>query len=394
MADSSRHSLSAVAEATYGATPANPNLKRFRHTGTTLALTKSANTSAELRPDRQIADFRHGTKQVGGDISFELSFDSFHDYLEAVLCGTWTPKALLEDDTVSVIAIDSSFNDSGNGFVLAGFEVGDIIEVSDFTDPANNGTFKVATVAAGKITVTDVADAAVVLVDEAAGDEVSLESTSTILKAGVERRSFSVLRHFTDIESAGKPFHLYTGVILNNLSLSLTPDAMVTGSFGTVGQRLALSTTAPDGTTYTEAPTTRVFDAFTGSLLEGGSPLALITEISLTLENGVAPRFVAFSDETILPQIGQSNLTGSVSLYFEDAAMYEKFINETGSSIVFTLTDLEGNSYKFTLPRISYTGGQPDVSGAGSITLTMPLQAIYDAATDTNVSIVRIPALA
>jgi hypothetical protein len=391
MADSARHTLHAILEDEYGVTPATPGFTRVRHTGTTLALTKSANTSAELDPNRQIRDFRHGTKQVGGDISFELSFDSFHDYLEAVLCGTWLPKALVEDDTVSVDAAGSTFTDSGNGFILGGFEQGDIIVTSGFTEPANNGTFLVATVAAGAITVTDLDGDPVVLTNESAGAEVSLESTTSVLKAGVERRSFSMLRHFTDIEASGKPFHLYQGVILNNLSLTVTPDAIVTGSFGTVGQRLTLNETAPQDATFSEPPNTRVFDSFTGSLLEDGQPIAVITEIGLTLENGVAPRFVAFSDETILPQIGRSNLTGSVSLYFEDAVMYEKFINEQLSSLEFTLTDKDGNSYRFSLPRISYTGGQPDVSGEGSITLTMPLQAIYDATTDTNITVTRIP---
>lgn len=304
MSDASRHTISAAVETTYGTTPATPQFSKIRHTGTTLGLTKSANTSAELRADRQIADFRHGTKQVGGDISFELSYSSFDALLEAVLCGTWT---------------------------------------------------------------------------------------TNVLKAGIVRRSFSVLREFGDIAPAGKPFHLYTGVVFNNFQLTITPDAIITGSFNTIGQGLALSTTAPVGTTYVEPPATEVFDSFNGSLLENGVEIAIVTELNMTLENGVAPRFVTFSDETILPQIGKSNLTGSISLYFEDATMYEKFIQGSPSSLVFTLIDTVGNSYEFSIPNIVYNGGQPDVS-EGAITLTMPFQAVYDATDATNITITRIPA--
>ena len=33
-----------------------------------------------------------------------------------------------------------------------------------------------------------------------------------------------------------------------------------------------------------------------------------------------------------------------------------------------------------TLPNIKYTGGQPDVSGEGTITLSMPFKALCDCA--------------
>ena len=73
-ANGSRHSMALVAETVAGTTPATPDFTPIRQTGTTLALTKEALQSNELRADRQIADMRHGNKQVGGDISTELSF--------------------------------------------------------------------------------------------------------------------------------------------------------------------------------------------------------------------------------------------------------------------------------------------------------------------------------
>lgn len=309
MANGSRHSMRYVAETVYGQTPATPAFKMIRHTGTTLGLSKESLQSEELRDDRQIADFRHGAYQVGGDVNIELSYGSFDELLEAVLLGTWE--------------VDSP----------------------------------------------------------AAGTDR--------LKAGVTRRSFTVERFFGDILTADKPYHRFTGVELNTLSLAINANAMITGSFGVLGQNMVTATTAITGATYAPATTTSPLDSFTGTLNEAGTPIAVITEISLSLENALEARFVVGSKQSIRPSIGRSNVTGQVTAYFENSALLDKFINETESSIVFELPDGAGNKYTFTLPRIKYTGGQPDVDGEGPITLAMPFQALLDSTTGTNLMIDR-----
>lgn len=392
MSDASRHALYYVKEASYAVTPASPNLKRLRHTSTTLGTTKSTNVSEELSPDRQIKDFRHGTKQVGGDVGFELSYGTFDELLEAILLGTWTAKVTILDDTVSVDDSDDSFVDSGATFITSGFAIGDIFAASGFTLPANNGLFKVSAVVAGRLTVTKVDGTPALLANEADGSIVELSTPLEVLKAGIERRSFTMVRHFSDISTGDKPFHSFLGVEFNTFSISIQPGAIITGTFGILGREPLLATTAPSGSSLGQPTVTKVFDSFTGSLKEAGTTIGIITEISLSLENGLEPRFVVFSDLTLEPSIGRSNCTGQITAYFENATMLEKFLAETVSSLEFTLIDEEGNLLRFTLPHIKYTGGQPDVSNQGSITLAMPFQAIYDAAAATQIKVERIPA--
>lgn len=209
------------------------------------------------------------------------------------------------------------------------------------------------------------------------------------LKAGVVRRSITVERFFGDILSVDKPYHRFTGVELNTLSLAINANAMITGSFGVLGQNMTTGTAIIAGATYAAPTTTSPLDSFTGTLQEAGVPIAVITEISLSLENALEARFVVGSKQTIRPSIGRSNVTGQVTAYFENSALLDKFINETESSIVFELPDGAGNKYTFTLPRIKYTGGQPDVDGEGPITLAMPFQALLDPTTGTNLMIDR-----
>lgn len=214
--------------------------------------------------------------------------------------------------------------------------------------------------------------------------------TTNVLKAGTTRRWFSMLRKFGDA-GFDKPYLLFTGVEVASAEFKITPDKIATASFDTVAKTMTVSATAPTGATF---PATAVaaspMDAFTGTIKEGGSVIGVVSDLSFKLDNGVDRRFVIGSKDTILPQIGRSNVTGSMTAYFESAAMLEKFLNETQSSLEFTLT-AGAKTLTFLLPAIKYTGGKPDVSGEGSITLQMPFQAVYDATEATNIKITRVP---
>ena len=86
--------------------------------------------------------------------------------------------------TISAAAADNSLNDSANGFVTAGFSAGDRVKVEGFATGANNPfVATVATVGAGKLTLTLPEDGA--LVDEAAGPNVKVTKwTSARVSAG------------------------------------------------------------------------------------------------------------------------------------------------------------------------------------------------------------------
>lgn len=389
MANGSRHSMRYVAESTYGQTPATPAFKPIRHTGTTLGLSKESLQSEEIRSDRQIADFRHGAYQVGGDINFELSFGSFDDLLEAVLLGTWTPTAAADPDDELSSTVDGVERVDGS-FIDDGFVAGMLVDVAGFTDPGNNGRFSVADVTATELELTPL-DGQTRTVEAAAAGPTVVSRRAT-LRAGTLRRSFSVERYFGDVLTADKPYHRFTGVELNTMALAISANAMITGSFSALGQNMTTSQTALAGATYAPPTTTSPLDSFTGTLNEAGTPIAVITEIQLSLENGLEARFVVGSKQSILPSIGRSNCSGTITAYFENSLLLDKFINETESNIVFELPDGAGNKYIFTLPRIKYNGGQPDVEGEGPITLSMPFQALLDSVTQTNIQIERVPA--
>lgn len=388
MANGSRHSMRYIAESTYGTTPATPAFKPIRHTSTTLGLSKESLQSEEIRDDRQIADFRHGAYQVGGDMNIELSFASFDDLLEAVLLGTWT--ATKTTGAQSFSATVGTVVRSAGSFLTDGFAVNDVVINSGFTNAGNNGRFRISALTATVMTLTALEGQTMVVEAAAAGRQVN--SLRAILKAGTVRRSFTVERFFGDILTIDKPYHRFTGVEFNTLALAISANAMITGTLGVLGQNMTTDTAIVAGATYAAPTTTSPLDSFTGTLNEAGTPIAVITEIQLNVENGLEARFVVGSKASIRPSIGRSNCSGQITAYFENSLLLDKFINETESNIVFELPDGAGNKYIFTLPRIKYNGGQPDVEGEGTITLSLPFQALLNAATSTNIQIERVPA--
>ncbi|MCG8608958.1 MAG: phage tail tube protein [Pseudomonadales bacterium] len=382
------HSTTYVFESTRGTTPATPTLKPLRLTGNTLKLNRAQLQSNEQRADRQVASFRLGNNDVNGDLQFELTYATFDDWIEAVLGGTWAVKATETEITFSAANSDSSFNDSANGFVTAGFEAGDIITVSGFTEGANNDTFKIATVAAGKITVTDTSGSAVSLTDEAAGDSVTIATTADVVKAGLTRRYATVERKFND---ATVKYKRYTGVEPNTMNLQIAPNAMVTGSIGCLGAGSTTDTSVIAGSTYPAANTNEPIDAFTGTIEEGGSEIAIVTDINVAMTNNRQNQFVVGSRNSIDPDQGKFIVTGTMTVHFDDLTLYNKYINETSSDLVLKLIDLDLNEIRIKLPNITYTNAPVDATDNNAITVPLGFFAKYDATTGTNITIERHP---
>tara|TARA_R100000541_G_scaffold3287_1_gene10572 strand:+ start:17 stop:928 length:912 start_codon:yes stop_codon:yes gene_type:complete len=210
---------------------------------------------------------------------------------------------------------------------------------------------------------------------------------TNVLKAGTTRRSYTVERHHQDI---GK-FLRSTGCQFNYMSLSVAPNSMVTGSFGIIGSGFTTSGSALGSATYSAETTTAPFDSFSGSILEGGNAIAVITALELNIDNGMEALYVVGSADTLLPSIGKSSITGSVTAYFENTTLIDKFMNETTSSIQFTLTDAVGNDYIVLLPKVKYNSGNPEVSGPGAITVTLDFIALYNASDASQIKVTRVP---
>lgn len=341
--------------------------------------------SDEMLPGRHTAESRSGASSVSGDLEGELTFGTFDALIEAAFHGTWTSKTLA-DVTLSAAALDSSFSDSGNGFVDAGFVVGDVITVTGFSTAANNGRFKIATVAAGTITVTAENGAAVTLADELAGESVTIE-TDAALKTGSTRRKFAILKHNEDI---GR-WLIYRGCEVNTVALDCPLQGKIGVTLSIIGTKEEPYTFNPATETLGQPTTTVMMTTFEGDLFEGGTGLNHATALNLSLENGMEAIYRLFSRDAYDIKLGRISVSGSLSAYIEDNRLKDKYLGETKTALALTLTDGE-NAYKISMSRAKLTTANEDGTGDDAKTQSYDFRAFNDQAVGSEITITRIAA--
>jgi hypothetical protein len=210
--------------------------------------------------------------------------------------------------------------------------------------------------------------------------------SSDILNTGTTVKSYSIQDAALDITQ----FRTFEGVMVNTMAMTLAPDAMTMATFGLIGQDMAQSATAPAGGTYTAYSTNEPFDSFSGTISEGGSTIAIVNSLDFTLNNNLSTTAVLGANVTPQMQFGMSTLEGTMTVYYQDKALIDKFLGETESSLSIVMDDrVAGKNYTFLMPRIKINGAAVPVANPESRLLTIPFVALKDSSTGTQLRITR-----
>ena len=211
--------------------------------------------------------------------------------------------------------------------------------------------------------------------------------STNVLKVGVAPKFFSIEDYAADIDQA----RLFTGMTVSTMGISLAPNQMVTTTFGMVGKDMTISGTQK---TQTASSGAVPFDAYSGNIAIGNvaasSAVAIVTGLDFTLTNSFAPTFVIGDDSAPSLEYGRAEIEGTLTAYFEDAALLNRFLNETESELEVSVNDPTGtNAYTFLFPRIKINSADVGVDGPTSRIINMSFVALYDATEGTNMSITR-----
>jgi len=174
-------------------------------------------------------------------------------------------------------------------------------------------------------------------------------------ETAIPQRFFSIETAFQDVNQ----FMEQDGMVPGTFSLEVATGAIVTGTIGFEGRETSLvqSTVLGDAANYTilDSQPGEVVNATTdvGDLVKDGAPLlACIQSISLNGEAGLRMQNCVGSKFPRGIGTGRFNLTGSMTVYFENEELFTDFIDHETVSLEFSITDSEGMAYFFTIPAL------------------------------------------
>jgi len=210
---------------------------------------------------------------------------------------------------------------------------------------------------------------------------------TNVLKVGTTPKFFSIEDYAADIDQA----RVFTGMSVSTMGVSLAPNQMVTTTFGMVGKDMTISGTEK---TQDAASGAAPFDSYSGDIgignVGGASSVAIVTGLDFTLTNSFAPTFVIGDDSAPSLEYGRAEVEGTLTAYFEDASLINRFLNETETEVEVSVDDPTGaNAYTFLFPKVKVNSADVGVDGPNSRIINMSFVALYDATEGTNLKITR-----
>ncbi len=369
--------LSYIPETAWGTTPDTPVFKTLEFESESMTLNRNSLMDQSINTTRNRRFHDYGVKGAVGDISGNLIYAQWDEFISSALFNDWNAiQAAVTITNATTLTFGSD--------VSATYPVGTIVALSDGASGIVDGdlhTVSAITAVNPSVATVDTMGAASGTVDVAA-----------FVKNGVTEQSVTVERM---IEGYSDPdlYFRYTGCVVNNMSLTVSPDDLIKASFGLVGKTEdTIANTIISGATYADVSDlgSSPMVGLNGWMTEGGidgyaSPNNYITGFTLNIDNGITQANSVGNEAAIdlIPGI-HCVVTGTISLYIDGTqgeAEYNKFVNGTESQIALMVTDPnsganEDDTYMVVLPAVKYTGASAPIASSGAIVNNMPFEAI------------------
>jgi len=282
--------------------------------------------------------------------------------------------------------------EAGDEFVItnnfSGLVANQWIRVSGFPtlSAMNNGWFKITSVTSLKVVVSHGT-----LITTVAGEPIVIQMGAQILN-GVTLASWNIEREYKDLTNV---FALFTGMCLGEMSLDIPADGRITGSFTLIGSKEETKT-ASQGTGHIKATTTTIMTGanHVDDIFENKQE-AKILSLSMSINNNLRTRLQVGHLGAVSVGSGSILITGSLELYLPDAALFDKYLDQTPSSLSIGVTDGAGNGYIIEIPTMRITDGTRPAGGLNTdVVGTFEWQAYMNPIEEISIRITRFPVIA
>ena len=383
-AESNRVDIRISEETAWAEVPSSPTMAVLPYTSEGLIYDKRTVKSNIVRADRLTDDIVEVGAGSNGDLNIEYKFGDFEKLIEGALGSKFVTNTATY--TGSGGAGDLSFAVSGGGVqVITGpastwnnFDVGAYVRVSGATQSANNGVFRITAITSTDLTVTN-----------AAGVSEN-NSTATVsqkmARTGVNKYSYLIEKSFGDITQ----FLSFRGLRVATWAMNVEAEQIVTGSFGFMGEGVyAAGSTISGAITPASSNSIASATANVGRLEEGGATLTTAIKAVRFNLNANPRQLTAVANKfPIGINLGSFEITGSVEAYFEDLALYNKFVNHSDSSLVLEIDSPEDDRTIITITNLKFTNGNPVGAGLNQdVMVTMDFTAKNDAVSQSMMQV-------
>ena len=344
-----------------------------RSTGNSISGTTETIESNELRKGRTKSAPRRGNSSAEGTHDLELSPTTFDDLLEAALRNNWKRWS---SDTDSAINLDhTAFN---NGFFMTRCVDP---EEKEYNHDKNFGSRRLLDIGT----------------PETVGGMLKVPAGCVVheLTCGTKDIKYSLLKKFGGVDGEDL-YQEFKHIAVNTLSLSVQIGAIVTGSFGMMGNNNPKIMTEDVARAYFGGEDTDKFedgvttgnsfienlpvkstdtDQFTsreGDLWINGKNITFATNLTLELNNGLEKKYAIFVKNAISTQPLSLDITGELTTYLvagESDELYNSGIDDETNEIMFQFQNKEVDPDFIYLFQIFQTKiGDQNLSSSGADT--------------------------
>ena len=350
--------------------PGTGSASYLRRVSSTINLARSSYQSQEIRTDRQVIDFRLGTKSVGGEISGELSPSAYFTLIEAAHRDTSVAQIDLDQSdftSVAASASGSTFTFTSGDPVTLGLRVGDPLRFTGLSEALNNSTNYIVTGFSGT--------ANRVMAVYPPPTDMGADSTFDLSRPGksteVPSTSFVSRKFAFEITNTDRDIsRLYTECRVARYSIQVPASGLVTTSIGIQGRDMM--TLSGGSSPYFVSPTAPGTDGLTaavnGVILLDGASVGIITGITINYDMAAETAAVVGQDFAAEIFLGRSIVTGQLTAYLSDSTLLDSFEAETLISImldVTTTTDADSPLITIIIPSIKLSSVDVPTQGEG-----------------------------
>lgn len=375
LASANRVQLGYSPEDTFGTVKATGNYFNLRMTGESLNFDLTKENDKEITSDGQMSSVSTTGAQAAGDVKVHMQYAEYDRFFASVMRSAWVAfgtngvgaafSGTFTTGTMGTVAgtITAGAATSGSS-IFTSLQRGQWFKLNAPTNGSDGAIVRVSTTVAPTSTVItlDVNTPLPAAATTLAGCSIA----ASRLTNGVTLTPFSIERQVTDTTPA--QYMVFRGMYPSKFSTSFASGSLTEGTFTFLGKDMRRrDTTSWLAGTAVASQAYDIQNAVTGvgNIWENGAPLAStsIKSLSLDIDSGLRAQTAIGTLGLVGVGIGTFMAKGTMEVYFADGALFDKFLNDTFTSVSFSTKDTAGNGYVFTFPRVQLTSAKVMAGG-------------------------------